>query len=216
MGTPNGHVSYVKMTKLYFFDKEQDRRSFSCSHEVDYRQVETSNISNIRQGKHTMADNNSGTHLQKITSCLWFNDKAEEAATFYTSLFKNSKIDSISYYGEAGPRPAGMVMMVSFQLDGQAFLALNGGPEFTFSPAISFSVSCETQQEINELWEQLSSDGGKEIDCGWVTDKFGLSWQIVPTIMGELMQDKDPERVRRVTEAMFKMKKLDIKTLQEA
>ena len=163
-----------------------------------------------------MTGNNNGTHLQKITPNLWFDDKAEEAATFYTSLFKNSKIDSISYYGEAGPRPKGMVMMVSFQLDGQAFLALNGGPEFKFTPAISLVVNCETQQEIDELWEKLSADGGEEVQCGWVTDKFGLSWQVVPTIMGELAQDKDPEKVRRVTEAMFKMKKLDIKTLQEA
>ena len=162
-----------------------------------------------------MVNTNNGTRLQKIVSCLWFDDQAEEAVTFYTSLFKNSKIESVTRYGEAGPRPAGMVLTIEFQLDGQEFLALNGGPEFTFSPAVSFIVNCETQQEVDTLWEQLSA-GGKEIECGWVTDRYGLSWQIVPTVLTELMKDKDPQKVKRVTEAMFRMKKLDIKTLQEA
>jgi predicted 3-demethylubiquinone-9 3-methyltransferase (glyoxalase superfamily) len=162
-----------------------------------------------------MVDINREIHLQKIVPFLWFDENAEEAVNFYVSLFKNSKIESMARYGEAGPRPMGMVMTVDFQLDGQRFVALNGGPEFKFSPAVSFFVNCETQPEIDYLWEKLT-DGGVEIDCGWLTDKYGLTWQIVPTILGMLMQDKDAEKARRVTEAMMKMKKLDIKTLQDA
>jgi predicted 3-demethylubiquinone-9 3-methyltransferase (glyoxalase superfamily) len=161
-----------------------------------------------------MASNNKA-RLQKITPFLWFDDNAEEAVNFYTSIFKNSQIGSVTRYGEAGPRPKGMVMIVTFQLEGQEFTALNGGPEYKFTPAISLLVNCDTQQEVDELWEKLSA-GGEEIACGWLTDKYGLSWQIVPTVLGELMQDKDPEKVQRVTEAMFQMKKIDIKTLQEA
>lgn len=162
-----------------------------------------------------MANINTGTHLQKITPCLWFDENAEEAATFYTSLFPNSKIEEVARYGEAGPKPAGTVLIVNFQLDGRSFQALNGGPEYTFSPAISFMVNCETQQEIDELWEKLTT-GGKEIECGWLVDRYGVSWQIVPTALGEMMQDKDPEKVKRVTQAMFGMKKLDIKALRAA
>ena len=162
-----------------------------------------------------MIGNNNETRLQKITPSLWFDGNAEEAVTFYASLFKNSKIDSVVRYGEAGPGAEGTVMTMAFHLDGQAFLAINGGPQFQFTPAISFIVNCESQQEVDELWEKLCV-GGKEIECGWLQDKYGLSWQIVPTILGELMQDKDPEKVKRVTEAMLRMKKLDTKILLEA
>ena len=162
-----------------------------------------------------MADNNKGTHLQKITPSLWFDGNAEEAVNFYISLFKNSRINGGARYGEAGPGEKGTVLTVDFQLEGQSFLAINAGPEYKFSPAISFMVNCETQQEVDELWEKLT-DGGAEDQCGWLRDKYGLSWQIVPTALGELMQDKDPVKVQRVTEAMLRMKKLDIKTLRAA
>lgn len=162
-----------------------------------------------------MASNNTQTHLQKITPFLWFDGNAEEATNFYVSIFKNSKIEGVTRYGEAGPGPEGSVMTVAFQLEGQNFVALNGGPEFTFTPAISFAVNCASQQEIDELWEKLT-DSGKEVDCGWLEDKYGLSWQIVPNILMELMQDKDPVKAQRVTQAMLQMKKIDIKTLQEA
>jgi|SRR5260221_577651 predicted 3-demethylubiquinone-9 3-methyltransferase (glyoxalase superfamily) len=153
--------------------------------------------------------------MQKISSCLWFDDNAEEAVNFYTSIFKNSKIGSVARYGEEGPGPKGRVMTMTFQLDGQEFMALNGGPHFTFSPAISFFVNCETQEEVDELWEKLSEGGEKE-ECGWLKDKYGVSWQIVPTVLGELMQDEDPEKSKRVMKTMLQMKKIDIKTLQEA
>jgi predicted 3-demethylubiquinone-9 3-methyltransferase (glyoxalase superfamily) len=153
--------------------------------------------------------------MQKITPFLWFDDKAEEAAKFYVSIFKNSKILSISRYGEAGPGPKGTVMVVKFQLDGQEFLALNGGPQFTFSPAISLVANCETQAEVDALWEKLSA-GGKKQDCGWLTDKYGLSWQVVPTLVGELMQDKDAEKTKRVMQAIMGMKKLEIAGLKRA
>jgi len=152
--------------------------------------------------------------MQKITPFLWFDDKAEEAANFYTSIFKNSKIVSVSRYGEAGPRPEGMAMTVTFQLHGQEFTALNGGPEFTFSPAISFFVNCETQEEVDELWEKLSEGG--EGECGWLKDKYGVSWQIIPSALMEMLQDKDPEKSRRVMEAMLQMQKIDIKALRQA
>ena len=153
--------------------------------------------------------------MQKISSCLWFDDNAEEAVNFYTSIFKNSKIGSVARYGEEGPGPKGRIMTMTFQLDGQEFMALNGGPHFTFSPAISLFVNCETQEEVDELWEKLSEGGEKE-ECGWLKDKYGVSWQIVPTVLGELMQDEDPEKSKRVMKAMLQMKKIDIKTLQEA
>jgi predicted 3-demethylubiquinone-9 3-methyltransferase (glyoxalase superfamily) len=153
--------------------------------------------------------------MQKITPFLWFDDKAEEAVDFYISIFKNSKTISISRYGDAGPGPKGSVMVAKFQIEGQEFVALNGGPTFTFSPAISFVVNCRTQEEIDELWEKLS-EGGAKSQCGWLTDKFGLSWQIVPTVLGELMQDKDPVKTNRVMKALLQMTKLDIQGLQKA
>ena len=153
--------------------------------------------------------------MQKIRPFLWFDDKAEEAVRFYTSIFKNSEIGSISRYGEEGPGPKGTVMSATFQLEGQEFMALNGGPQFTFSPAISFFVNCETQEEVDELWEKLS-EGGEIEQCGWLKDKYGVSWQIVPSVLGELLQDKDPEKSRRVMNAMLQMGKLDIDGLKRA
>lgn len=153
--------------------------------------------------------------MQKITPFLWFDDKAEEAAQFYMSIFKNSKLLSISRYGETGPGPKGSVMTVAFELDGEKFVALNGGPNYSFSPAVSFVVNCETQQEVDQYWERLS-EGGKKIQCGWLRDKYGLSWQIVPTILPELLQDKDPDKRKRVMAAMLKMVKLDIEQLKRA
>lgn len=152
---------------------------------------------------------------QKITPFLWFDTNAEEAIDLYTSLFKNSKIVNVSRYGEAGPGQAGTVMTATFTLDGQAFMALNGGPEFTFTEAISFFVNCETQEEVDELWEKLS-EGGEKGQCGWLKDKFGVSWQIVPTALGELLGDKDPEKAKRVLEAMLQMHKIDIGKLKQA
>lgn len=153
--------------------------------------------------------------MQRITPCLWFDDQAEPAARFYTSIFRNSGIDAISHYGESGPRPTGTVMTVKFHLDGQEFLGLNGGPHFKFTEAVSFIVNCETQEELDRLWEKLSA-GGAEVQCGWLKDKFGLSWQIVPTILGKLMSDPDPARGNRVMQAVLGMVKLDIRTLEEA
>src|SRR5438445_2615827 len=153
--------------------------------------------------------------MQKITPFLWFDDKAEEAMNFYVSIFKNSKVVRVSRYGEAGPGPKGTVMSATFQLDGQDFFALNGGPQFTFTSAISFFVNCETQQEVDELWEKLS-EGGKKERCGWLKDKYGLSWQIIPSVLGKMLQDQDPEKSKRVMQAMLQMDKIDIKTLQQA
>jgi predicted 3-demethylubiquinone-9 3-methyltransferase (glyoxalase superfamily) len=153
--------------------------------------------------------------MQKITPFLWFDGNAEEAVNFYTSIFKDSKILGMSYYGDAGPGLKGSVMTASFILNGQEFIALNGGPHFKFTEAISFSVNCETQSEIDELWSKLSA-GGEEQMCGWLKDKFGLSWQIVPPILGKLMSDKDPQKSKRVMQAMMKMKKIDISKLKQA
>ncbi len=153
--------------------------------------------------------------MQKISPFLWFDGKAEEAANFYTSIFKSSKIKDVMRYGDAGPGPKGTFMSATFELEGQEFIALNGGPMFTFSPAISFFVKCETQEEVDELWEKLSA-GGETHQCGWLKDKFGVSWQIVPTVLGDMLRDKDTEKSRRVMEAMLKMAKLDIKTLKQA
>jgi predicted 3-demethylubiquinone-9 3-methyltransferase (glyoxalase superfamily) len=153
--------------------------------------------------------------MQKITPFLWFNNQAEEAMHFYTSIFRNAKVGNITRYGEAGPGPEGSVMIASFELEGQQFTALNGGPEFTFSPAISFVVHCETQEEVDELWEKLS-EGGEKQDCGWLKDKYGVSWQIFPIILGELLNDPDPEKSQRVMRVMLQMQKLDIKTLKQA
>jgi predicted 3-demethylubiquinone-9 3-methyltransferase (glyoxalase superfamily) len=152
---------------------------------------------------------------QKFSTCLWFDNNAEEAVNFYTSIFTNSKIESVSRYGDAGPGEEGAVMTIVFKLFGQEFMALNGGPVYSFTPAISFIVHCETQAEVDDYWQKLTS-GGQEVQCGWLTDKFGLSWQIVPTVLGELMSDPDGEKVRRVTEAMLSMVKLDIAGLKRA
>lgn len=157
--------------------------------------------------------------MQKITPCLWFDDKAEEAANFYVSIFKNSKIGTISRYDEAGAkvsgRPVGSVMVISFQLEGQDFTALNGGPVFKFTEAISFMVDCKTQEEVDELWTKLTA-GGEESQCGWLKDKYGLSWQIVPTALNEMLTDKDPEKAKRAMEAMLTMKKIDIAAVKAA
>jgi predicted 3-demethylubiquinone-9 3-methyltransferase (glyoxalase superfamily) len=153
--------------------------------------------------------------MQKITTFLWFDGKAEEAANFYTSIFKNSKIGTVARYPEGAPAPAGTVMSVTFQIEGQEFHALNGGPMYKFTPAISFFVNCTTQEEVDELWEKLSA-GGAPNRCGWLQDKFGVSWQIIPTILNELLQDKDPQKSKRVMEAMLQMVKIDIKRLKEA
>jgi predicted 3-demethylubiquinone-9 3-methyltransferase (glyoxalase superfamily) len=148
--------------------------------------------------------------MQKITPFLWFDGKAEEAINFYISIFKNSKIVSLSRSGEDG-----RVMGGTFQLDGQQFFALNGGPQFTFSPAISFFVNCETQQEVDDLWEKLSEGGAKQ-RCGWLKDKYGVSWQIIPSVLGKLLQDKDAGKAKSVMNAMLQMNKIDIKGLQQA
>ena len=153
--------------------------------------------------------------MTTLTPCLWFDTEGEEAATFYTSVFKNSRILSVNRYGEAGPRPAGTVMTVRFELDGQEFLALNGGPDFSFTEAISFQVPCADQEEVDEYWERLS-EGGEEGPCGWLKDRFGLSWQIVPTVLPELLDDPDPGRSQRAMAAMLTMGKIDIAALHRA
>jgi len=153
--------------------------------------------------------------MQKITTFLWFDNQAEEAANFYVSIFKNSKILGSSHYGDEAPRPKGSVLVVNFQLDGQNFLALNGGPTFKFTEAISLVVNCETQQEVDEMWEKLSA-GGEKSHCGWLKDKYGLSWQVVPTVLSQMLEGKDAERANRVMKEIMKMDKLDIKRLQDA
>ena len=153
---------------------------------------------------------------QKITTFLWFNNNAEEAAKFYTSVFKNSRIVNTTYYGDAGPGPKGSVMTVDFELDGQMFAALNGGPQFKFTEAISLVVNCETQEEVDYFWEKLSEGGGQTIECGWLKDKFGLFWQITPTILLKLIADPDEQKQQRVMKAMMTMKKIDIKQIEEA
>jgi len=153
--------------------------------------------------------------MQKITPFLWFDNNAEEAMNFYVSIFKNSKVVSVARYGDGGPGPKGSVMTTKFELLGQEFVALNGGPQFKFTEAVSFVVNCETQKEVDEFWEKLT-EGGEESRCGWLKDKYGLSWQIVPSILGELLQDKDPVKARRIMEAMLQMNKIDIKKLKQA
>jgi predicted 3-demethylubiquinone-9 3-methyltransferase (glyoxalase superfamily) len=157
--------------------------------------------------------------MQRISPSLWFDDKAEEAANFYTSIFKNSKIVKIARYGEAGAavsgRPKGSVMTVAFQLEGQEFVALNGGPQFKFTEAVSLVVNCQTQEEVDEYWKKLSA-GGQEVQCGWLKDKYGLSWQIVPTVLGDMLTDPDSKKAERVMKAMLQMKKIDIKGLKQA
>lgn len=154
-------------------------------------------------------------NLQKITPFLWFDSQAEEAARFYVSVFKNSKIEEVTRYGESGPGAKGSAMTVAFQLDGQKFTALNGGPVFEFTEAISFVVNCETQAEVDDFWAKLSKDG-QEVECGWLKDKYGLAWQIVPTRLLEMLKDQNAERKDRVMKAMMKMKKLDIAGFEEA
>src|SRR5213596_3436231 len=153
--------------------------------------------------------------MQKITPFLWFDSQAEEAMNFYISIFPNSKVLQVTHYGDTGPGPKGTVMTAKFQLNGQEFVALNGGPHFKFTEAISLVVNCETQEEIDYYWKKLS-EGGNEVQCGWLKDKFGLSWQIVPTVLGELLSDKDAAKSQRVMQAMLKMVKLDIEKLKEA
>jgi len=153
--------------------------------------------------------------MQKITPFLWFDNQAEEAMNFYVSIFKNSKVGKVSRYGEAGPGPKGTVMSVTFQLEGQEFMALNGGPVFRFTEAISFFVDCETQEEVDELWGKLSA-GGQPSKCGWLKDKFGLSWQIIPSALMEMLQDKDSQKSKRVMKAMLQMSKIDIAGLKRA
>jgi predicted 3-demethylubiquinone-9 3-methyltransferase (glyoxalase superfamily) len=156
-----------------------------------------------------------GEAMNTITPCLWFDTEGEDAANFYTSVFPNSKIVDVARYGEAGPRAAGTVMTVSFELDGQKFVALNGGPDFSFNEAISFQVSCETQAEVDAYWTKLS-EGGEEGPCGWLKDKFGLSWQIIPTALPRLLGDPDREKSQRVMQAMLSMKKIEVDALERA
>jgi predicted 3-demethylubiquinone-9 3-methyltransferase (glyoxalase superfamily) len=153
--------------------------------------------------------------MHKITPFLWFDGKAEEAAKFYVSIFKNSRIIGITRYGEAGPGPKGSAMTVQFELDGQEFIGLNGGPQYKFTEAVSFSVDCKTQEQVDEFWEKLS-EGGEQGQCGWLKDKYGLSWQINPTVLSQMLGDPDPEKSKRVMEAMLRMKKIDIKRLKQA
>ncbi len=153
--------------------------------------------------------------MQKITPFLWFNGNAEEAANFYVSIFKNAKIGRITRYADAGPGPKGTAMSVTFVLDGQEFFALNGGPKYSFTPAISLFINCETQEEVDDLWEKLSA-GGRKGRCGWLTDKFGLCWQVIPSALGQMLGDKDPEKAKRVMQAMLHMTKIEIKGLQQA
>jgi predicted 3-demethylubiquinone-9 3-methyltransferase (glyoxalase superfamily) len=153
--------------------------------------------------------------MQKIRPCLWFDDRAEEAAEFYTSIFGDPAVSDVTRYGPAGPLPEGTVMTVTFDLAGQEFIALNGGPEYSFTPAISLFVRCEDQAEVDRLWTALT-DGGEESMCGWLVDRFGISWQIVPDRLGELLSDPDPERARRAMAAMLTMRKIDVRAMEDA
>ena len=153
--------------------------------------------------------------MQRITTFLWYDKEAEAAAKFYCSIFNNSKILKTARYGDAGPGPKGSVMTIQFQLDGQEFIALNGGPQFKFTEAISLSIACKDQKEVDHFWNRLS-EGGQQVQCGWLKDKYGLSWQVNPTVLGEMLSDKDPKKAKRVMEAMLQMKKIDIKRLKEA
>lgn len=154
--------------------------------------------------------------MPKITPFLWFDNNAEEAARFYTSVFKNSKMGEVRHYGDSGPRPKGSVMTVAFTIGDQEFTALNGGPVFKFNESVSFVVHCKTQEEVDEYWAKLTADGGKEVECGWVKDKFGLSWQITPDRLLELISDKDAAKAQRAMKAMLQMKKIDIAKIEQA
>jgi predicted 3-demethylubiquinone-9 3-methyltransferase (glyoxalase superfamily) len=153
--------------------------------------------------------------MNKITPFLWFDGKAEEAANFYTSIFKNSKILDVMHYDEGGMGAKGSVMSLTFELGGQEFIALNGGPVFTLTPAISFFIRCETQEEVDDLWKKLS-EGGEKRRCGWLQDKYGVSWQVVPTVLGDMLRDKDPAKAKKVMQALMQMSKLDIAALKQA
>jgi two-component system sensor histidine kinase QseC len=157
-----------------------------------------------------------GTRMQKITPCLWFDGKAEEAMNFYMSVFKNAKTVNVMRYGDAGPGPKGSMLAVTFELEGQEFIGINGGPHYTFTPAISMFVKCQTQAEVDDYWEKLLAGGGKPMQCGWLTDKYGVSWQIVPTVLGDMLQSKDAAKSQRAMQAMMKMVKLDIAALKKA
>ena len=172
----------------------------------------TLDVRPVAQVTDSKGDNND---MQKITPCLWFDNQAEEAMNHYVSIFKNSKAGRVTRYGDAGPGPKGSVMTASFELEGQQFTALNGGLHFKFTEAISFVVDCKTQEEVDELWDKLS-EGGQTQQCGWLKDKFGLSWQIVPSVLMELMQDPDPQKSQRVMEAMLQMTRIDIAKLRQA
>ena len=154
--------------------------------------------------------------MPSITPNLWFDTEALEAAEFYTSVFPNSEITNVSHYGEAGPRETGMVLTVDFSLDGQRYTAINGGPEFPFTEAVSLMIECEDQAEVDRLWSALTADGGQESQCGWLKDRYGLSWQIIPNALMELMSDPDPEKAQRVTQAMLQMVKIDVEALRRA
>jgi predicted 3-demethylubiquinone-9 3-methyltransferase (glyoxalase superfamily) len=154
--------------------------------------------------------------MQKISTCLWFDGKAEEAMNFYMSVFKNGKVANVMRYGEAGPGPKGSVLAVTFELEGQEFIGLNGGPDFQFTPAISMFVKCQTQAEVDDYWEKLLAGGGKPQHCGWLTDKYGVSWQIVPSVLGDMLRDKDAAKSQRAMQAMLQMVKLDIAVLKKA
>ena len=154
--------------------------------------------------------------MQKIVPNLWFDTEGEEAAKYYTSIFPNSSITDISHYGEGAPRPAGEVMTVSFEIEGQQFTIINGGPEFKFNEAISFLVNCKSQEEVDELWGKLTADGGEEGPCGWCKDRYGVSWQIIPTVLPELLQSEDRDRANRVMQAMLQMRKIDVAALENA
>jgi predicted 3-demethylubiquinone-9 3-methyltransferase (glyoxalase superfamily) len=158
---------------------------------------------------------NKENYVQKITPFLWFDGNAEEAMNLYVSIFKNSKVVSVTRYGEAGPGPKGTVMAATFQLEGQQFYALNGGPQYKFTPAISLFVSCETQKEVDQLWDKLSAGGHKD-RCGWLQDKYGLSWQIIPSMLGKMLADKNPRKSQSVMKAMLQMDKIDIAKLKQA
>jgi len=154
--------------------------------------------------------------MPKVTPFLWYDTQAEEAASYYVSVFKNSKVKAVSRYGEAGPGPKGSALTVSFDLDGQDFIALNAGPKYKFTPAVSFVVNCESQEEVDYYWDKLLAGGGRPDRCGWLTDRFGLSWQVVPTVLGKLIADKDPRKSERVMKAMLQMQKMDIGKLESA
>jgi predicted 3-demethylubiquinone-9 3-methyltransferase (glyoxalase superfamily) len=187
---------------------------FAQQTQRDFAPLEKAALDELRDTNTPGADWRGDT-MQKITPFLWYDDKAEEAANFYVSIFKNSKVLKVLRYGDAGPGPKGSVMTVEFELEGQKFVGLNGGPHFKFTEAISFVVNCTTQEEVEYFWGKLS-EGGAESQCGWLKDKYGLSWQVVPTVLIELLQDKDAEKSQRVMKAMLQMKKIDIATLKQA